>query len=331
MTSIFPDTVTPWLSMLICVVEMMTGVLLLLGVYRKFTSWLLLLMIVFFSFLTFYSAYFNKVTDCGCFGDAVHLTPWQSFSKDLILLVLILIIFFNQRFIRPIMKPNAGRSVAVSALVISCLFTLYAFTFLPPIDFRPYKIGNDIQKLMQVPPGAPRDSFAMTFVYEKNGQKKEFGMNDLSKIDSTWKFIERKDVLVKEGYKPPIHDFSIAGKDSELTYTFLHQPGYRLMIVQYDIQKSNTDAQPKINELTRQLMADGKVKVWALSGSSAQMNDLYIKQYNVPYPLYQADVTMLKTIIRSNPGLVLFHDNVVVKNWPSTRIPSKEDLYSYMK
>jgi len=336
-TRFFPDPTTVYLSMIICVFEIFVGICLLVGVFRNFTAWMLLLMIIFFSFLTFYSAYFNKVTDCGCFGDALHLKPWQSFTKDMILLVLILPIFFNRQYINPLFGKRSSRMVALLVMLASVLFTIFAYYYMPFIDFRPYAVGKDIQSEMIIPPGALKDSTVMTFVYKNNktGEKVEFSMSDLSHLDSVkaaqYTFVTRKDKKIREGYKPPIHDFSIQGKDSDVTKSFLAEKGYRLMIVQYDIEKSNTRAQPELNKLVRHLIQDSKVKIWPLSGSSSAMNDNYIKKNHVPYTFYSADVTMLKTIVRSNPGLVLFHDNVVVRQWPSTALPSIEKIYANMK
>jgi len=332
--------ISAYISMIICVFEMFVGICLLLGVFKQFTAWMLLIMIVFFSFLTFYSAYFNKVTDCGCFGDAIHLTPWQSFSKDMILLVLIIPIFAWRRFLEPIFGDRGSRSVAFVALLVSLLFTMFAFYYLPPIDFRPYAVGNDIVQQMQKPAGPP-DSVIMTFVYmdKKSGKKFELSTDQISHMDSVKSaelakndsFITRNDNVIRKAKQAPIHDFSISFHDSDVTKGFLSENGYRLMIVQYDIEKSTVRFQPELNKVAKQLIKDGKVKIWALSGSSAALNDAYRKNNLVPYPFYSADVTMLKTIIRSNPGLVLFYNNVVLQQWPATALPSAEKIYSYMK
>jgi len=209
----------------------------------------------------------------------------------------------------------------------------------------PIKVGNGIsirsKKLMEIPPNAPKDSVVMTFLYteKKTGKEMEITMDALSKMDSigrqkledNYTFKDRKDKLIKEGYKPPIHDFSIQSQDSDVTKSFLSEKGYRLMIVQYDIEKSASRFQPELNQLVRELMKGGKVKIWPVSGSSVALNEKYRKDFGVPYGFYSADVTVLKTIVRSNPGLVLFHDNVVVHDWPATALPSVNTVYSYMK
>ena len=337
----FPDPSSIYLSMLICVFEMFVGICLLIGVFRNFASWMSLLMIVFFGFLTFYTAWFNKVTECGCFGDAIPMTAWQSFYKNVILFLLILPFFFNRRYINPIFPLRPARTVAISLLLASLLFTMYAYYYLPPIDFRPYADGKDIKKQMEIPADAPKDSVVMTFIYKNNktGAEKEISMDALSKMDSlgrldlekNFTFKDRKDKVIKEGYRPPIHDFSIQSQDSDVTKSFLAEKGYRLMIVQYDIEKSASRFQPELNKLVMDLMKNTRIKIWPVSGSSVALNEKYRKENAVPYTYYSADVTVLKTIVRSNPGLVLFHDNVVLHKWSATALPSASTVESYMK
>ena len=349
----FPDPSSVYISMLICVFEMFVGICLLIGVFRNFSAWMSMLMIVFFGFLTFYTAYYHKVTECGCFGDAIPMTAWQSFGKNVILFILILPIFFNRNLINPIFPPRLARTVAISLLLASLLFTMYAYYFLPPIDFRPYAEGKDIKKEMETPP-APKDSVILTFIYQNKhtGKKVELTMDQLSRMDSAKanefakndSFIDRKDVPVRHGLakifsfllddeppKAPIHDFSIQNQDSDVTKSFLSEKGYRLMIVQYDVEKSAARFQPELNKLVMDLMKDGRVKIWPLSGSSAEMNAKFKKENGVPYSYYSADVTVLKTIVRSNPGLVLFHDNVVLHQWPATALPKASTVESYIK
>src|SRR5690554_7106809 len=159
------------LALIIVTAEVLLGVMLLLGYMRKLTLWLLLLMIVFFTFLTFYSAYFNKVTDCGCFGDAIPLTPWESFWKDVILLVLIIILFVGRRYIRPIFTTNV-RSMVVLVTFLLCLgLGYYVLQHLPIIDFRAYKIGTNIAEGMRVPEDAPKAVYEYKWKFNVNGKE----------------------------------------------------------------------------------------------------------------------------------------------------------------
>src|ERR1043166_1453889 len=197
------------LAMIICIFEIMCGVVLLLGSYARLNAWLLLLMIIFFTWLTGYSAITHKVTDCGCFGDAVKLKPFESFLKDLVLLVFILIIFFGVKHIKPLFNSTIQGILLFVALFVSTAFTLYTYMFLPVKDFLPYKVGNNIREKMAMPPGAQADEYELVFIYERDGKRFEFNANNLPADLDKYTFIERKDKLLKEGYKPPIHDFKV--------------------------------------------------------------------------------------------------------------------------
>jgi uncharacterized membrane protein YphA (DoxX/SURF4 family) len=321
-----------YLAMLICIIEIFLGVNVLLGAFKRFTLIMLIMMIVFFSFLTFYSAWFHKVTDCGCFGDAVHLTPWQSFSKDLILLVLIAVLWINRRFITPVFPKVLRYGIAIGSIALSLFFTMYCFIFLPVKDFLPYAKGKDIVKQMTIPPGSPRDSVAMMFIYTKGGKEYNFTTDQLSKVDSTYTYKDRKDEVIRKGYEPPIHDFVVYDLDGhDLTREFLYQPGYRLVIVQQDLEKASLGGQKKVNELVKELMMNNNIKIWALTSSSTAIINNYKIAYDVPYTYFTADNTQLKSMIRSNPGLLLLKDNFVIDKWPGTGCPTVEEVMAEVK
>ena len=159
------------IALFVVIFEVLLGIMLIVGYAKKFTLWSLLLMIVFFTFLTFYSAYFNKVTDCGCFGDALKLTPWESFWKDVVLSIMILILFFGKKHIQPFFS-KFGRTIIVFVSFIACMvFAYYVLQHLPWIDFRAYKIGANIQKGMEVPEGAPKPIFEYNWKFNVNGEE----------------------------------------------------------------------------------------------------------------------------------------------------------------
>src|SRR5581483_8928786 len=153
--------------------------------------------------------------DCGCFGDAIKLGPWESFEKDIVLLALILILFVNQSLIKPLFSAKLNRNIAWPSLLTTLSFTVFSYLFLPPLNFRPYAVGNDIKKQMEIPVGAPKDSFVMTFVYQKNGKEYNFGMDEIGKIDSTYTYVRREDKKVREGFRPAIQDFAIYDMDGK--------------------------------------------------------------------------------------------------------------------
>jgi uncharacterized membrane protein YphA (DoxX/SURF4 family) len=328
---VFVDMAVP-LAMLICIFEIMVGVALLLGAYSKLNAWLLLLMIVFFTWLTGYSAITNKVTDCGCFGDAIKLKPVESFIKDLILLVFIVIIFIGHKHIRPLFNRTL-QTIAVSvALLVTTAFTLYTYMFLPRIDFLPYKVGNDIRKLMTYPEGAERDVYEMVFIYEKDGKRLELGMNDLGSIDDTYKFIDRKDKLIKAGYKLPIYDFKLYDESSvEYTDSLLADTvNYKLVVVQKDMRESRKGSEARLAKLTNEWLSNG-YKAWGLTATPQELREPYRHEHQLMLDYYTMDVTPLKSIVRSNPGIVLMKGNTVVKKWSSYAIPDMETIRKYMK
>lgn len=320
------------MAMVICIFEIIVGVLLLIGAYTKLNSWLLLVMIVFFTWLTGYSAVYNKVTDCGCFGDAIKLTPWQSFTKDIVLLIFILLIFIGQKHIKPLFGKAIQSVTIFTFLFASTGFTILAYMFLPFVDFLPYKEGNDIESLSAIPPGAPVDEYEMVFIYEKGGQQFEFKSTALPADLDTYKFVDRKDKLVKQGYKPPIHDFKIYdSQGAEQTDLFFIKDEYQLVLIQYNLQKTHKSFQPKINQLANDWQDKAQKRFWALTGTTLADAELYRHDVQAPYEYYNVDGTALKTAIRSNPGIMLMKKGVVVKKWSAFEIPTFETVQKYMK
>ena len=320
------------MSMFICIFEIMVGVALLIGAYSRLNAWLLILMMVFFTILTGYSAITHKVTDCGCFGDAIKFTPFQSFMKDVLLLTLSMIIFVGQKHIKSIFNNKTIQSLALFvALIVTTFFTFYTYMFLPRIDFLPYKIGNNIVEQMTIPDGALQDSVAMVFLYEKGGKQIEVGMNDIGKVDSTFKFIDRKDKLIRAGFKPPIHDFKLYDSGGiEYTDSLLKVPDYKLILVQKSITESRKNLEPMMAELANEWQHTGK-QFWALTASPLNEVELYRHQYQLAYPYYNMDVTPLKSMVRSNPGLLLMKGNVVIKKWSAYNFPTYSIVLKYMK
>jgi uncharacterized membrane protein YphA (DoxX/SURF4 family) len=164
------SAVTLWMAIGISVFEVALGIALLLGVKMRFTAWSLLLLIVYFTFLTFWSWKFDVVKDCGCFGDFMHLTPFTSFMKDIVLLVLILFIFAQKDHIRPLVGEGPSNILALLGVVGAFWYTMNCLNHLPVVDFRPYAVGKSIPDGMKLPPGAKTDSIAMVFIYKKDGK-----------------------------------------------------------------------------------------------------------------------------------------------------------------
>lgn len=314
------------LAMLICIFEVVCGVTTLTGTWPKITAWALMAMIVFFTFLTFYSAYFNKVTDCGCFGDALKLTPWGSFTKDIILLVLIIPIFIYRNKTKSFFSNKGDKIVMVVSSLLVTWFTIYTFRHLPVIDFRPYAIGNNILEGMQLPPGAIKDSVVMVFIYEKDGKQVEFTPSEIGKADSTYKFIDRIDKVVRKGDVPPIHDFSISKDGSDYTEEILSKEGYTFLMVCYDINLTDKAVfASKINEFVKQCDAN-KIPVIGMTASVDNEVELFRHEVQAAFDFYSTDATTLKTMVRSNPGLMLLKKGTVVDMWHFNDFPSFQEF-----
>lgn len=319
------------LSMFICIFEIASGVALLIGNFAKLNIWLLLMLIIFFTLLTGYSAITGKVTDCGCFGDAVKLTPWQSFMKDVVLLVFILILFIGKDYIKPIFTPVIANIGLFVATIVSTFFTFYTYFFLPVKDFLPYKIGNNIQELTLIPEGAPRDVVEMIFIYSKNGQNFEFSAESLPEDIDTYTFVDRKDKVVKEGYKPPIHDFKVYdASGSEYTDSLFSIKGYKLLLVQTKLNDSREASIGSIKDLASDWGKAG-LPFWAITASGPEDAQQFISKHQLPFAYFNMDAIPLKSMVRSNPGILLLKDNVVVKKWGAYNLPTMATLQKYMQ
>jgi hypothetical protein len=253
--------------------------------------------------------------------------------KDLVLLVFIVFIFIGHRHIKPLFN-NSIQTIAIGvSLMVTTAFTVYTYMFLPRIDFLPYKVGNNIRTLMTRPEGAPLDSFQMVFIYEKDGKQVELGINELNVIDDTYKFIDRKDKLIKEGYKVPVFDFKLYEEVSGIEYTdslLSDTVNYKLIIVQKEIGESINGSAEQLAALTTPFVAQG-YKVWGLTATPQSVVEPYRHEHQLMYNYYMMDPTPLKSIVRSNPGVVLLKGNTIVKKWSGYAIPSYTVLQKYMK
>ncbi|MGN7514417.1 MAG: BT_3928 family protein [Allomuricauda sp.] len=296
------------ISIFVVIVEVILGVLLLVGFKPKFTVWSLLLMIVFFTFLTFYSAYFNKVTDCGCFGDAIKLTPWESFTKDVILLAFILILFFGRKYITPLFSPKTNWIVGGVALLACILFANHVLAHLPSVDFRPYKIGANIQEGMSVPEDAPKPIYEYAWRFKVNGEDQIYiTEGDYPSVDG--EFIDVETTEVQAGYEPPIHDFTIEQEGQDYAGELLEEDKL-VMVIAYDMAKSDLDAFEGVAEVTAKAKQNG-YKVIGMSASSSDMANRLIDTYGLDFEFYFTDETTLKTIVRSNPAILVLSKGTI--------------------
>lgn len=297
------------ISVIVVVFEVVLGVFLLIGYRPKFTVWSLLLMIIFFTFLTFYSAYFDKVKDCGCFGDALKLTPWESFTKDVILLVLILVLFFGIKHIKPLLSKLPTTIIALLSFLASLWFGYHVLMHLPAIDFRAYQIGKNIQEQMTVPENAQKPILEYTWTFNVNGEEQEFVTNgSYPSVDGEYIGVETE--TIDEGYIPPIQDFSIESDEENLTSHFLEEE--RLLIVaMYDINKAESDGVEKLKQFTDKAIQKGYTVI-GLTSSGPEDKILVKQNYNLSFDFYLCDEKVIKTIVRSNPGIVILNKGTIV-------------------
>ena len=290
------------IAVLVVVFEVIIGVFLLLGYKPKFTVWSLLLMILFFTFLTFYSAYFDKVKDCGCFGDALKLTPWGTFTKDIVLLFFILILFFGVKYIKPVFNNLQTTILASLSFIFSFWLAYHVLMHLPVIDFRAYKIGKNILEGMSIPENAPKPIVEYAWKFNVNGEEKVITtMGDYPSIEGDFVSVATK--VISEGYQPPVVDFSIESTDGEdFTQQFLSEENL-ILIVSYSLEHMEKAGAEKLKAFSDAALKKG-YKVIGLTASGDAEKERIKKQYNLNFDFYLCDEKALKTVVRSNPGIL---------------------------
>ena len=304
--------------------EFALGATLLSGVYRRYASWLTLLMMGFMTPLTLYLALFDPVSDCGCFGDALLLTNWQTFFKNVILLAAACYLWrHNQRMLRGFSR-YAYWFVPLWSYLFICGFAYQNYTHLPILDFRPYKIGVNIQAERTIPEDAPQDEYRYSFIYEKEGVRKEFGLEDAPAGDSAWTFVESRTELVKQGYVPPIHDFVIHTMEGEeVTDQLLDDPRPLFLLIAPHLAEADDEHIDEIND-AYDYSLEHDMLFYCVTSSTEEEIAEWEDRTGAEYPYLRADDTLLKTMIRSNPGLILLRQGTILMKWHSNDIPAEE-------
>ena len=323
------------IAILLCVFEIVLGALLLFGFWRKQVTTGLLVVIIFFTFLTFVSAAFKVVTSCGCFGDAIPLTPWQSFSKDLVLLAMIVYLFKNRDRIHPVTE-NARWQSALFAIVLtfSLMFSQFTYSRLPVLDFLPYKVGASLPDLMKIPAGAPPDEYLIMYNMKnkETGETKVMSDKDYLKTeiwkDDNWEIIgDPESKLIKKGYEPKIKDLQITdASGTDYTKELIENPYYNLVIVAYNLKDSNEEGIAKLNALALNATEQFNIRSIMLTSSSAQDADAYSKKMKLFSEVFYADAVPLKSMVRANPGVLLLKNGVVINKWHYNNVPSFDEL-----
>jgi uncharacterized membrane protein YphA (DoxX/SURF4 family) len=314
------DHYTLLFSIVMIIFEIVAGVAILLGWRMKLFSWLLLLLMIFFIFLTGYAFFSGKIHECGCFGNCIPLTAGESFIKDLVLLLLILFLFVNQRHIKPIFSSLVN--VTLLLLVVVCSFSIQWFVLhqLPLIDCLGYKIGNNILDKMKPPPGAIQDSSVISFVYEKNGKQIEFNSGQFpADFDDSYKFIKRYDKLIRQGNaEPEIKDFKLftdAGTDT--TLAVLEAKGNKVFLLAKEMPESDPGWNKEFSVVFT-LTQSKNIPVFLISSDEAGARS-YIEKNGLRDKMIflKCDATAIKTAARVNPTMYLLKESNILNKWGS--------------
>lgn len=298
--------------------EWTLGVCMLFNVRTSITAWLSLAFYLVMTPLTLWIALTNPVSDCGCFGDAIVLTNWQTFWKNVVLLILVIVLLGCKKFIPQLLSWWGELVVLLLALGASATIMAYSYTHLPPMDFRPYKVGNHIPTLMEVPDGAPVDEYAITLIYEKDGIEQEFTLENYPKGDSTWTFVDQQSVLIKKGYEPPIHDFEILTMNFEdITYDILESEEPITLITMYDLNKTNRTQAAKLMGIYHACMDRGE-QCYFLTGSGEEQiyafgEEIGMDMETIESTFCTIDPVTLKTIVRANPGMFIVQKGTIME------------------
>ncbi len=320
------------LGILLCIGEFGIGFSLILNSWRRLTSWKAFAFVVFFFFVTLIVAITNPVSDCGCFGDAVKLSNWGTFYKNAALLIVaIIVVFFRPK--REVVHFKEQRSIGTIVAVIGFLFVvLHSYNHLPLVDFRPYHVGADINEGMKIPEDAPQDVYENTFVYKNKttGRYTNFTEENYPWQDTlNWEYVEMSTKLIKKGYETPIKDFQIIEESTaeDVKDFFLLDEYFTFILVSRDINKVDwTELKDRLNEVVN-YCDENEYFFIGLTASSISEAEKTLSRKGVSFfRFYNTDETVLKTIIRSNPGLLLMKKGVIIDKWHYNDIPSEEEL-----
>ncbi len=318
-------------SIFLSALEFIVGISLFFDLRHKYGAWGALLFMSLFTPLTFVLAITNPVSDCGCFGDALILTNWQTFYKNLIILSLVLITFYYRKQFLPLYKAGTEWLVLACFIVIITGFSAYGLRHLPLIDFRPYNVGASVIEGLAIPDNAEPDLYSTTLTYEKNGILKDFSEDNFPWQDSSWHFVDQESVLLKEGYRAPMHDFTITSFSGEdISYDVLENPGYSFLVVSRELSGTAKGSLKKINELALPYVLEKNIGFYGITASGVDETEKYWDSLYPVFKFYSCDETCLKTIIRANPGVLLLKEGVIIGKWTWKDMPEAAEFTEYM-
>ena len=296
--------------------EWLLGISMLLNVRTQWTSWITLLFYCIMTPLTLYIAIANPVSDCGCFGDALVITNWQTFWKNIILLLLSICLVICRKAIPELFSWWMEIIIALAALGSVAGIMGYSYTHLPQIDFRPYKVGNHIPTLMEIPDDAEVDQYEITLIYAKDGKEQTFTLENYPKGDPEWTFVDQKSVLIKKGYVPPIHDFEIETLEGDyITQDILESKDPVTLVVMYDLSKTDTTQLEKLMYIIHEyprvyfLTASGEEEIFAFAEELGWDEETTYSTFCFTDPI------TLKTIVRANPGVIVVQNGTIIDKY----------------
>lgn len=323
------NATTLFFSFALSLAEFLIGIALLFNLWVSRMAWGSLLFMAFFTPLTLVLALTNPVSDCGCFGDAMILTNWQTFWKNIILLLLAIMIFVYRKEYKsslPLMGQFSFLTLAGAGML--CL-SIYCYHHLPVLDFRPYAVGKNITESMRLPEGAEPDQYEVTLKYKnkQTGEIRSFTEENYPWQDTlNWEYESSSERLVKKGYITPIHDLVIEHPTlGNITEEILEDDNYTILAVAYNLNQSDTQYQPAINRLAEYAREKG-IRFYGLTSSSERDIEAYKKRNHVPYEFCTADEIQLKTMIRSNPGVIILREGTILDKWAGKDVPDVKEL-----
>ena len=325
MAGILPNWTLLAVAVFLAAIEFCIGIFLLFAIQRRLISKLTVAFMAFMTMVTVWIVVADPVKDCGCFGDALHLTNTETLIKNIVLLVCSLAIMYRPlAMFRFVSKSNQWivTNYTIVFILVSSGLSLY---YLPIFDFRPYHIGVNIPRGMEIPKGAKLPQFKTTFIMEKNGQRKEFTLDNYP--DASWKFIDSKTVQTSEGYIPPIHDFSITDNKTglDLTNSVLSHKGYTFLLIAPHLETADDSNFGDIDRLYEYAQSYD-IPFYCLTASTTKAIKRWIDLTGAEYPFCITDEAVLKTIIRSNPGLLLLKDGTIINKWSHNNLPNETKL-----
>jgi len=321
----FLEPVSLPLAILLSSIEVTMGIALLLSYRMRVFSWLVMIFMSFFTVLTFFLAIYNPVTDCGCFGDALILTNWQTFWKNIVIQVFVVLVLLQRNNYPVVTGKSVEWAVILVVFIFSSSVSLYSYNHLPLLDFRPYSTGSNIPHKMIVPPDVPADVYETRLIYKNKstGKDEVFSLETIPVDTNAYSFVDAQSVLISKGYEPPIHDFYVSTRGgNDITDIIIHDPGFSFLLISHNLSAADKNGLIKADEYAKFAKLYEDVRFYCITASSDGIIDGISQKLGLSYDFYQADEIALKTIIRSNPGLVLLKNGTILGKWHFNDFPA---------